>query len=83
MTRLRVTDHAVLRYLERVGGFDIRKLRSEMTRRITEARVPGTSHVQLDGISFVIREEEDCHVVTTTMTGGAHKPSKKRKGCRK
>lgn len=83
MTRLRVTDHAVLRYLERVGGFDIQKLRSEMTRRITDARVPGAPYVQLDGISFVIRAGEDCEVVTTTITGGARKPRKKRKGCRK
>jgi hypothetical protein len=31
---VRVTDHAVLRYLERVGGFDIETLRQNMARRV-------------------------------------------------
>lgn len=67
MTRLRVSDHAVLRYLERVGGFEIDRLRVEIARAVASSgtKLPGTAIV--DGTAFVVRAGGDGPVVTTVM----------------
>ncbi|MGR3479379.1 hypothetical protein [Salipiger marinus] len=67
MTRLRVSDHAVLRYLERAGGFEIEQLRGHMAQRIQQAWTGDTLYVRLDGFSFVIRRDEMGPVVTTVL----------------
>ncbi|WP_420324614.1 hypothetical protein [Mameliella sp.] len=52
--RHRVTDHAVLRYLERVQGIDIEALRRELGARIDAAceDFEGMCAVNIEGISF-------------------------------
>ena len=58
-SRLRVSDHAVLRYLERVGGFDIERLRREIARR--------ACGVVVDGWSFRSKDDPQGPVVTTVI----------------
>lgn len=66
--RVSVTDHAVVRYLERVGGFDIDTLRREIARRVQAAANAGASTVTIDGAVFVIVAGDNGPTVTTVMT---------------
>lgn len=56
---LAISDHAVLRYLERAGGFEIEKLRADMSRRISAAIVPGAGSVVIDGHRFILRKDPE------------------------
>ncbi len=49
-----VTDHALIRYLERVLGFDVAALRNAMTERLSEAARLGASAVTIDGNTYMI-----------------------------
>lgn len=59
-----VSDHALLRYLERAHGVDFEQLRRELGRRIDAAvdGHDGAIAVNMDGLTFRIAEN---HVVTT------------------
>lgn len=70
MTLLRVSDHAVLRYLERAGGFEIERLRAAIAARLGEAAAAGAAHVVVDGMIFVIRRDDLGPIVTTAMIAG-------------
>ena len=65
--RVRVSDHAVLRYLERAGGFDIERLRREIGHRVEAAVAAGASGIQIGGVNFRIKEDEHGPVVTTVI----------------
>ncbi len=62
-----ITDHAMLRYLERVRGLDIEQLRAELSRKATRAWTAAESigggeyAIKVDG--FRMRVQSD-HVVT-------------------
>lgn len=65
---VRVTDHAVLRYLERVGGFDIEGLREDIARRMAQSVADVAKQcVVVDGHRFVIIATEDEKVVVTVL----------------
>lgn len=65
--RISVSDHAVLRYLERVGGFEIEALRASMERRAAETLVPGASSVIINGHRFVVGNGPDGQVIVTIL----------------
>lgn len=65
--RVRVSDHAVVRYLERVGGFDIERLRAEIARRVEAGVKAGACGVTIDGYSYRIRVDEHGPVVSTIL----------------
>lgn len=70
MTRkVRVTDHALVRFLERAGGFEMEKLRSEIAKKIYRSVPEGASGIKIDGVHFVIVLDGDERVVTTVMEG--------------
>lgn len=73
MTKIRVTDHAILRYLERAGGFDIDRMRREITSRIERVGFTTPGHVRIDGMTFVVKDTPDGPIVTTAF------PSKRRR----
>jgi hypothetical protein len=50
----RVTDHAVLRYLQRVHGVDVELVRETIGAAVAHA-LPGTTHVHAGGLRFVMR----------------------------
>ena len=60
-----VSDHAVVRYLERVHGFDIDAIRAEIERITAQARRSGASAVSWQGFSFRLR----AGVVVTVLNG--------------
>lgn len=47
-----VTDHAVLRYLERVAGVDVEAIRDRIHRDIKEPLAAGASGVISNGIAY-------------------------------
>lgn len=51
----RVTDHAVLRYLQRVHGVDVELVRETIAAAVAHA-LPGTASVHAAGLRFVIRD---------------------------
>lgn len=57
--RLIVSDHAVVRYLDRIGGFDIEGLRHQIAMRLQPHADRGTQGVVLDGHSFLIDQNGD------------------------
>ena len=57
-----VTDHALLRYLERRYGVDVAALREQIRLRVRPAAKMGARGVSIDGVYFVIRNGR---VVTT------------------
>jgi hypothetical protein len=82
--RLRVSDHAVLRYLERVGGFDIERLRKDIARRVETAVQAGACGVVVDGWSFRVKDGPHGPVVTTVIDAdwrrGSHPPDEGAQG---
>lgn len=68
--RVRVSDHAVLRYLERVGGFDIEALRRDIRDRVWKAADSGASGVVIDGFRYCIRRDREGGRVITTVIDG-------------
>ena len=64
----RITDHAVVRYLERVCELDIEALRHELARQVDPAMRAGACAVVIDGFVYrlangalvtIVRKERD------------------------
>lgn len=57
-----VTDHALLRYIERGHGCDVEAMRRDLAQRLQRAAAaaekigPSQYHVALDGLHFVVRD---------------------------
>lgn len=49
-----VTDHAVLRYLERVKGIDVDEIRNELGRVVDKAVGLGAGAAIIDGIRYIL-----------------------------
>ncbi|WP_151720199.1 hypothetical protein [Gemmobacter serpentinus] len=63
-----ITDHAVLRYLERVGGFQIEALRAALAARLQPGAATGAGAVVIDGYAYVIaRRDDEAPAVTTVI----------------
>jgi len=52
-----VSDHAVLRFLERCHGLDVEAIRAEMRSVVKNGVRLGASAVICDGVKFVLRDE--------------------------
>ncbi|HAW49182.1 MAG TPA: hypothetical protein DCX34_18445 [Roseovarius sp.] len=51
-----VTDHAVLRYLERAEGVDVEGIRRMIGRRVDRAVEMGACGIQADGLTFRLEQ---------------------------
>jgi hypothetical protein len=51
-----VTDHAVLRYLERAHGLDVEAIRAHLAGRALTGAQLGAAAVVVDGIKLVLRD---------------------------
>lgn len=73
---IRVTDHALVRFLQRVGGLDIEAVREALTTSLKRAQVVADGvgkrnyNVLADGIVYVVR---DGVVVTVLPAAGRDK----------
>jgi hypothetical protein len=63
MTRVLVSDHAVLRYLERAHGLDIGAVRDHLAERAATAADLGALAVKIEGVKLVLRG----HVLVTVL----------------
>lgn len=61
--RLLITDHAIVRYLERVGGFDIDGLRKQIALRCEAGASIGATSVIVEGFAFLIGDGQVITVV--------------------
>ncbi len=61
----RVSDHAVLRYLQRVLEVPVEAIRDDLGRKLDDAVRAGASSVVIDGFRFVLDQD----VVTTVLRG--------------
>lgn len=52
MTALRVTDHCVLRYLERAKGVDVEAIRSHIESLCAPAHQAGAVSIRAEGVQF-------------------------------
>lgn len=50
-----VTDHAVLREIERVHGIDVEMIRKHIAKRVARAVAQGACGVLSDGVRYIIR----------------------------
>lgn len=66
---IRVTDHAVVRYLERARGFDIEGVRRHIAETCA-AGVVGATCVRSEGVRFGITHNDTGPVVTTVTPNG-------------
>lgn len=66
---LQITDHAVVRYLERVVGLDIDSVRKDMIAKVPEDHTydstPGFIKIDVDGLQYVIRDNIIISVIPT------------------
>jgi hypothetical protein len=78
----RVTDHAMVRYFERVAGFDVDRLRREIGARVDAAAQAGATAVIIDGNHYMISEDDRGPVVTTIIhpAEGSLVPARPRRG---
>lgn len=60
----RVSDHAVIRYLERVNGFDFEPVRERIRKAAQVVLDVGASSITVDGVSFILNEFD---LVVTTL----------------
>lgn len=65
--RLHVTDHAIVRYLERVGGFDIEGLRAQIAARLQAASDAGAHSVRVDDHIFALDRDAIGPAVVTVL----------------
>ncbi len=70
-----VTDHALLRYIERVHGIDMDTLRRHvLSSTVREAIRLGASTVRHDGLDYKIANNAVVTVTAVKKEGGANKP---------
>ncbi len=66
--KIGVSDHAVLRWLERVEGFDVRAIKRRIRKAVARAVSHGAPKTRLDGVEFCLAFNPDTVVVTTVHT---------------
>ena len=63
-----VTDHAVLRYLERVGGIDVERIRDRIWKQARSAAGNGCSSTTVGGVTFKMTNGRVITVISVKLT---------------
>ena len=69
-----VTDHAVVRWLERAKGIDVAALRREIADLCEPAMLLGAVSVRVSGVKFQLAGNRVCTVVRTKSPENRHAP---------
>ena len=76
--RFRVSDHALLRYMERILGVDVESFRAKLRAHLEPAAEAGAASLTVAGLSFRFsRNSLECAVTTvirTDVKGGKQTP---------
>ena len=78
MSKIIVTDHALVRYLERVAGLDLDPYRHHIASLVNEAAAAGAATITIDGYVYTLQGT----FVTTVLDQGMRKKKVKNKGLR-
>ncbi len=79
--RLAISDHALVRYLERVGGFEIECLREQLAARLQPFVADTRGAVIIDGHAYVIeRNQHTGPVLVTVIPAGVRQRILKAEG---
>ena len=76
MSAPRVTDHALVRFLERAGGLDVKAMRLAIATSLDRAHTAAASigggdhQIVIDGLTFVVRGDA---VVTVHLARGGQR----------
>lgn len=65
--RIEVTDHALLRYIERAHGISLDPLRKEIERIVREPALAGASTVTVNGFTYCLVQHGSNRVTVTTV----------------
>lgn len=68
MIHVRVSDHAVLRWLERVEGVNVDAIRRRIAKAVHRGAVEGAGGVRCDGVVFKVDYNPGEAVVVTTVS---------------
>lgn len=74
-----ISDHALMRYIERVHGIDVEPLRKEIRAIVADAAAAGAARVKRGGFEYVIQD----NTVTTVLPAGAKPGVRARLRCGK
>ena len=77
-----VTDHALVRYFERVLGFDIDALKDEIARAVDASVQVGGGSVVLDGMRYVLKAGADGGPTVVPIPPSADPLNARRSGLR-
>lgn len=69
MSRVHVSDHALLRWLERVEGVDVEAIRRRIAKAVRRGAEEGAEGIRFEGVTFKLQYNPGGPVVTT-----AHSP---------
>lgn len=64
---IRVTDHAVLRYLERADSLDVEAARNHLASRVTNGARLGAIGVTIENVKLVLKRHADGVSVVTAL----------------
>lgn len=77
---IHVTDHAVLRYLERAHELDVDAVRRHLAGRVVNAARLGAVGVTVENIKLIMRQRgRDIHVVTVLRGDWPSRPGRGRR----
>lgn len=65
--RIIVSDHAVLRYLERIVGLDLEQIRAKLASEIAAAAATGARTVTSAGTTFVFEKTQSGDICVVTV----------------
>ena len=64
---IRVSDHAILRYLERARGLDVEAVRDHIAGRMVNGARLHAVGVTIEKVKFVLQQSGDDTIVVTTL----------------
>jgi len=78
-SRVRVSDHALVRYMQRFKGIDCEKARRELGQRLDAAYVEGACGIVIEGFSVRVVIDDGVPVAVTVLDGTLAQPKPLRK----
>ena len=78
--RVHISDHALVRYIERVKGFDVEKIRKEIEELVAPTLGTNATAISANGFTFVIKGGYVTTVVPGSTPAGAKRKSAEFRG---
>lgn len=75
---VKVSDHAVVRWLERAHEVDIEGLREEIARLVEPAVKVGAASITIGNVTFALSGSNVCTVLTSAMRAKKRKERQRR-----